>query len=545
MAVMDIASEHRQQLMEQVDFLTYEIEYALHRTRAMHGDDAPEEPFHNIAEARLEFLLAETTEVRRQVRRMWRGQAALVPGLQDEVRSRLSFIAPVLESMTHTMVQRRWKPSRAHGATDAEVHVPLNECHPNYATFFRAVENVVHEATRRMADRFFAKRSGLKNYPFSLAPLLVVSRGRGYMLDATAALIWYYVDDHDLLRRRLHLLSYLNMPRHAPAIFRTVPLVAHEMFHYVGILLASARRMVTDKPSLSSADLTDEAKAAVREEFGLPYSLLLEAMSDITAAYRAMLVCEYRRAEPRLLSRAILVWLRQHREFGNRTAEANLLERIATYHFTEILCDLGAVVLAGPAFVRAFMGNVVFSGVLWCTESHRADGDRHPPSLFRARLQLQALDFLGFRQTAAELTSALDRFEGRLPEQARRLLGPYSELARDLRPEVEKLTHVLRSGTIQSPLMERMLDTGVLQARAGDPKRWQAAFSEDRWLAGLADASAALAKGDVRLDGGMSCFDLLNSMWQDYGSKPRQPALRWEFSLSKQRPWKELRPAAA
>ncbi len=542
---MDIIQERRNQLLEQVDFLTYEIEYALHRVQSARGEEPPEEPFRLIELDRVGFLREQAQRIRRQIVSTWKNGIQLDHDTQSRLTARLSVLAPVLESMTHSLVQRRWKLSRSRGPTDANIHVPLNECHPNYAVFFRAVENVVHEATRRLAGGFFARATGLRFRPCSLAPLLVVSRGRQFMLDTTGVLVQDYDsesgvrNDYRVLHRRLHLMSYLTVPRHTPAVFRTIPLVGHEMFHYVGETLNSARNTVTDQPSVRRVDLTDEKKRSVMKNYGPVYSPLLEHMSDITDWYRAMLaraVIADTRTDG--LGARVRMWLSRQAGTQNPAIRRERLERAATFHFVETLCDIGAVVLAGPAYTRAFLSNVVMSGDLWCSEKRWTDGGQHPPSLFRARLQLLALQYLGYTRTAAELTDSLEQLLASLTPQARRLLEPYESLVEDIwsKGGVEKLVRLLRSFVEESPLESRSLQCGELPS--GD---WGQNFSEGKWESGLEEIVRAVDSGDMLLDGNHSCFDILNAMWLAYARNNRIPVLPWEICLAKQRPWKGLR----
>lgn len=228
---IDFGSERAKQFVNHLEFLKYELDYARLRFELTEADGT----FTKAARGRVEYLICFVNNLEASLRDSLPVKADANGSVLAHESVRLSVLPGVMESMTHSIVQRRWKPSRGRSGNDSLIHVSLNECHPSYALFFRATEHIIEELTERLTASYYSQFSGdLEGFPATLMPLLVVSRGRGFALDSMMAAVeakGILASQPEAYLRSLCLTSFILVPRHAPSLFRVMPVVARSEEH--------------------------------------------------------------------------------------------------------------------------------------------------------------------------------------------------------------------------------------------------------------------------------------------------------------------------
>ncbi len=248
--------------------------------------------------------------------------------------------------------------------------------------------------------------------PDCLPPLVNISGAGTTKLETPAISTWISGDYSGSLRRYLNLVC-ITLPRWSSQAVRTFAAAAHEHMHRllnVGLVAdrdigVELNRCAARTGATQSSEASQELRLRVAERFERFYGRPIIDMLNLRHLLIEHLMQFFERMgipEP-FLNEAFL---------NTSAAGSSLREIIAQQHATELMADIGAVVIAGPAY--PFTYRALYSGPL---ESAAADLQRmnlqkmpsyaHPPWLVRITLMIAVLKHMGFEETAKQLTIRL------------------------------------------------------------------------------------------------------------------------------------------
>jgi len=514
----DLMRSRLRTYLRQVDFMRYELRYTLLRAELSPHDAS----FHRLLMARINYLLARLTERRNKIQGLLDGTPAGSiewSKTRIEVEIEISRLAPILDGMTHAIVQRRLKPSRARGSADADHHMPLNECHPAYADFYRGVENTVREAFARLAPCYFGGLRQLPGSPDSLMPLLVVSK------EPRFSLVSFGVhesddppDDFMEYAKRVFLLSYLTLPRYSPATLWLSPPVAHETAHFLMHMLRFLLVHMRDPKTHSTRDVQpdDQSIEKANRWFGRPnrYVELITSFAKLAESYQAALSDMVKSSLTPSSLRGVLA---QHKDD---------LAACASKQVVEMVCDIFGVVLAGPAFAFSFLQTAFVANPAEFA-GRRIKFD-HPPALFRISLQMMVLRHLGFADA--------DKLVGQSLQQFRKVISPATwESTQHMLPWLDSVSTVIEKVVADARLWVIPSPAESYGFVADQDRR----MDELKWRVALHSLADRVLLGKAQDGFGTDCFDLLNAWWlQMLGNDGRSvgSSLPWMLCLRNRQP---------
>ena len=330
----------------------------------------------------------------------------------------LEHFPEILRDLTTALFQRiESEPARAFALYTHRSSFAPSEVSLEYAVTIRAAEAMNEFYHDRVAG-FYPPTSNAK------PPLVNLSGGTVAMLRQRAPFALRIADDFPdplAIERALAVvqmvldLSCITLPRWSSQHIRTYALAAHEHLHRV---LSAAQFVTTwirarylpehrvaDRARLFDVDWRSK-ETSIREP---ARDYFMEESRRCESAFGSPLTALAGFAYD--FSQRLWRFYCDRRVRGTNTDKIEPLRTIAFSHAQEILADIGALVVAGPAFALAFRTVYpprltrealdwlfgIQENVVWEAEP------QHPPTLLRVRLHIDTLSKLGFEDIPALL----------------------------------------------------------------------------------------------------------------------------------------------
>lgn len=332
------------------------------------------------------------------------GRAEIAHGLPDLVRA-----------LTTALLQRRESPvPRPISAPIDRPFFAPSEITIEYPMTIRAAENLNSDYHARLFP-FFA------SLPRHVPPPLIILSGPGpaKMKTAEPALLHPTINSWDRVSAFL-TAAYVSLPSWSPQHIRTFSIIAHEHVHRVLQLvrfvgLESQSRFQQQQLDATTGEITGN-------QFHDQFKRVASELSPFVGAFTVRLFEEHYD-----LRELLLGFLCDHDLPGLSSSppDAVILDPdhvvgvrndIAVNHAGEIISDIGATVLAGPAYAFAFrtcypgfkQSDALRLRVIRMISTGRFLSS-HPPTLYRYHLHNIVLRQLGFRQIARGLERDLSK----------------------------------------------------------------------------------------------------------------------------------------
>jgi hypothetical protein len=517
-----VLTEQRDRYQRQIEFMRYELAYG--RLRAEVANDT--RAFNDVLKARIDFLVESLNNAEDYADGFFSSFEEADQQQMVRLESSLLWLAPILDHIAHAVVQRRWKSSRARASTDSHPHVPLSEAHPAYANFYRAVQNTVCESVAQLAPGYFTNLEFPRLSPMSLVPLPVVSSGREFTLRTLGLLIPGRDGGYEEYAKRLFLMTYLTVPRYAPATLAIVPMVAHECFHFVVHILNFMKSRLAKETGRDEVELTidDKAEKQISSEYGPHYVRLLKLYTTFIKTYVKYLSDAIAGEGPELIRTVVA-------RRGWTKTEVGDAARLG---MGELLCDVAATIMAGPAYVRAYLKSMLIVNGFWLPQEEDGEHDipTHPPFPVRAHFQLTTLELLGFREAAAELRASLAAMLDSYPAKLKPFLSAHDPWLAQVGDELARLVEHLLKSICATPGVTESRDLGAMSR----DRPYVDVFQEAEWATLLGGLAARVREGKTDLGTAFGCHDAINAMW--IGSRKHEGGradrtLPWLLALSR------------
>lgn len=439
-------SRERREYAEEIDgFIANEIGHARRLVQRFGTDDHRDRRF--VASAAL--YTKALTHARSRITSLYQPSTRSSGTATDSEPSLNEYVEhfpDIIRDLTTALFQRvEAEPTRAFALYSHHSSFAPSEVTLEYPVTIRAAE-AVNEFYHDRVRNFYPNPKGCEPPLVNLSggTVAVLRERRSFALEMTRGT---FSDPLDLKRilaisETILDLSCITLPRWSSQHIRTYALAAHEHLHRV----LSVAQFVTSwtkarylfRDGAKSGPLSGR-DGALRQPGPLLDIDFLNSEEARDFYFATAAECEPVLGE-RIVQMAILGydffhriwqfyrdWLTPKRPMGPQVgnAEANAeeigeaepLRTIAFWHSLELLADIGALVIAGPAFALAF--RTVYPpqrtsealNDLFRTE--RTDVfnllPKHPPTLLRVRLHIDMLDMLGFHGVAKDLNAEFDK----------------------------------------------------------------------------------------------------------------------------------------
>ncbi len=434
------SSERRRYLNEVSAFIGSEIKHAELLVDRFRNRDHRDQRFVAAAERYVAALLAGRARV-----------AATNKGNGVDSSGSDEFLQPfpdILRDLTTALFQRvESEPSRAFALYNRRSIVVPSEVSLEYAVTIRAAEAV--------NDFYHDRVKGF--YPPSLncqPPLVNLSGGLVAMIGQRKQFAHETADSFDdptAIARALAIvqtildLSCITLPRWSSQHVRIYALIAHEHFHrvltvteyvnaWIGSRYGAPPAACRKQKTPSTLDIDWKSRNQKVREFARDF--YLHASEEYEPLFGTALV---KLAALRYeLSQRIWAFFAARKVVPQPYKNPRPLETVSSWHAQELLADIGALVVAGPAFAIAFQTAYPPDETeheldrFFATLSEGvAPKDDHPPSLLRVQLHADILRDLGFRRIAAKLASDSSPVWNLEKKFHRGFLAAYARFLRD------------------------------------------------------------------------------------------------------------------
>ena len=409
----------------------------------------------------------------------------------------------LFQILSNSVVSRRITAVRA-TASATRRRFALTEVHPDYGMTVRAIEGL-NSRYHELLKPFFGKFSVVSplvvispssKYAFSVAPLFDVEMFR---LDA---------DFNAAVRKELieHLLnlSWIILPRWVPVQVRNAPILAHENWHRVLCLALLAMGDLDEFESSRPGATERKDEQFVRDLYGPLMGELARRLKFLATGLAELL---YQLRRPRI--HAVV------RQFPKATRDSvfqeyyDIILDSALNLAEEFLADVGATMLAGPAFVFALIADPKVSVSEISITRDPSVEMKHPPLVVRAKVLRFVLRHLGFRRMATKTTQLIAEFQKQSkPQNAERvLLREFEGWLRRNKPFFTEIVEIM-SSTMPACLGNRLL------------RRPSSVAPEYQWIREMEHTRKMIAAGG-RLSIDTTPEEVLNSVWIKKIEHPR------------------------
>lgn len=515
------ARESKRYLSEIDDFIANEITHADRQVRTFERGDHTDTRFANSARRYVSALRQVFDSARRRRNK----------GLRREF---LAHFPDIIRDLTTAIYQRiEREPSRAFTLTAPRAQFVPSEVTLEYPVTIRSAEAIndyYHERVRG----FLPKGSVPPLVNLSGGTVAMLHDRQGLAREATRTAKLDVLFSERRLGRLLRImddLSSITLPRWSSQHIRTYALAAHEHMHralnvalYINQRSEQLRNRDRHKkkdvvwaialgpvPTLGPADEVDR-HYSYANNLERPLGAAVVELAAIAFSFLNRLWGFYRKRELR----------------PNAGTVDEPVRSLARAHAQELLADIGALLIAGPAFAFAF--RTVYSPVDDLDHYFKVDAtpSKHPPASLRARVHIDVLRELGFVDIATLLEE--DFIEWNTASTARNgFLDEYAHFLRDGAGSIEVLRAIDLFGHVAGD--KKCYD---LKKRAGAaaPYHTQAAL-QSRWvdIAREIEEEGAILPSDVR---SMSPSDVINAIWwKRIQDSKREPLNRmaWRVAL--------------
>jgi hypothetical protein len=334
-------------------------------------------------------------------------------------------------------------------------------------------------------------------------------------------------------------VSCITLPRWSSQHIRIYALVAHEHFHrvltvteYVNAWIRAAYNQ--GKPVTKGQRLLDiDWKSRDRKVREAARTFYLNSSRPHDEQFGAPLVklaaLKYE------LTQRIWTFLARRKVRPQPYDDPQPLEVLSTKHADELLADLGALVIAGPAFAIAF--RTVYPPrspeyeLQQLFDSSTPVTDLHPPALLRVHLHEHILSDLGFKTVSKELardSSALWTTGKRVRNG---FIDAYARFLRDARRGAGRCmartlaTIVEIAGEASAYNLRARADTNARHSSEKDLLRWWAAITRQ-----IQDECKVFTR-DIQ---GIAPADAINAIWWKrarQGNRDPKNRLAWRVAL--------------
>jgi hypothetical protein len=433
------SSERRRYLNEVSAFIGSEIKHAAWLVDKFRNRDHRDQRFVASAERYVAALLA--------------GRERVAMGKRDstdasESDESLQPFPDILRDLTTALFQRvEAEPTRAFALYNRRSGVVPSEVSLEYAVTIRAAE-AVNDFYHDRVKGFYPPSLNCQPPLVNLSGGLVAMIGQRQQFAHETAGIF---DDRTAIARALAIvqtildLSCITLPRWSSQHVRIYALIAHEHFHrvltvsdYVNAWIGSRYRGLPTAKAKRKAprtlDIDWKSRNKTVREFARDF--YINASEEYEPLFGTALV---KLAALRYeLSQRIWTFLAARKVSAEPYKNPKPLETISAWHAQELLADIGALVVAGPAFAIAFQtayppGDTEYELDLFFAKLGEGvePQEDHPPSLLRLHFHAALLHDLGFQTIAGRLARASAPTWNRGKKVHRGFLAAYAHFLRD------------------------------------------------------------------------------------------------------------------
>jgi hypothetical protein len=488
----NLRDEQRLQREERHDFLRREIEYFIFRCKHLRPE------LDSFSRSCLSYAgcLEEILTLLKQYMAQAECEGETKDILLEDIETTCEILPGLFQNLSNAVIARRFAGVRSE-ASSVRNRFALSEVHPDYAITVRAIEGLntsYHNHLKPLFARFSARPplvviSPSSSYAFSVVPIFRVR-----MFSIKPGLVKVLRERH--IAYALNL-SWIILPRWLPIQVRSAPILAHESFHRA---LRLAWMALGDLHANQDPLAGDNADRDFVEQFYGPEIIKLTqilwrlkmSLRRLFGVLRAGKLISFDRewkslSIPERKRRTILEeYLKGTLASARRCAE-------------EFVADIGATLIAGPAFVFAL---VTDPSIPADEIAAGADPDyvmEHPPLIVRATLLCSILRKLGFveiSERCRELTEEHPSTQNGVPE-ADATLQEYREWMRSneglFDEMIEWFTH----------LMPSCIGNSMLQLNGP---------TEERWIERMDDVRKQIQRGNL-VNVKVTPEEVLNAIW--------------------------------
>ncbi len=374
---------------------------------------------------------------------------------------------PLTHELVTSLLQRREKGAPRSFAPPTEMHgFAMSEVTVEYPVTIRAAETVIADYHSRLNGFFHVLTKDVPDRVGSIPPLINISGGAEAELRTPRSADLLVTSDRSESFTRFIEMCSITLPRWTTQHIRTLALAGHELVHRVLklVMLINGDKFGEFERARQSGEREKEPWVETEEKQN-------EMFLDLASSEASEGVF----GEPILELLQLRYYLSQHlSKFFENNEIPTLVMRspqwkaphdvditmanfpkldhvglhiknrarysIAEQHAEELICDLGAIVVAGPAFLYSY--DTIYQGGTWSlqeeslqylepTPDQIARISTHPPTLVRKSLQVWALRELGFASASHFEEILLEERKRTEPNDNTSLLGKYSDFLRE------------------------------------------------------------------------------------------------------------------